>query len=106
LFASFPLKQNVIIFYPSPNITNISPPLNSNLTKITLDQQNADSSVPKMIEPLTTVLPTKPKNKSTSKSTNKKKKPLKKGESKVALSMSDLYGKENPIQATVADTTA
>jgi len=58
-----------------------------------------------MIEPLTAVPPMKPKKKTASKSTSKKKKAVKKGESKVALSMSDLYEKENPFVATKEGTS-
>jgi hypothetical protein len=54
------------------------------------EQQKIDSSAPKMIEPLTIVPPTKPKKKTTSKSTSRKKNTGKKGESKVAMPMSDL----------------
>jgi len=59
-----------------------------------------------MIEPLTVVPPTKPKKKTASKSTSRKKKPVEKSESKVAMSMDDLYEKENPFKATKEDTTA
>jgi len=81
---------------------------NSSVTneKNTTEQQKTESSAPKMIEPLTTVPPMKPKKKTTSKSTTKKKKVVKKGESKVALSMSNLYEKENPFAASKEDTTA
>ena len=74
-------------------------------TKITSDQQNTDSSIPKMIEPLTTIPPTKPKKKNAPKSAAKKKKSSKKGESKVALDMTDLYVKENPFKSTKVETS-
>ena len=48
----------------------------------------------------------KPKKKTASKSTTKKKKAVKKGESKIALSISDLYEKENPFAASKEDTIA
>jgi len=50
------------------------------------------------------VPPSKSKTKYVSKSTSKKKKTVKKGESKVALSVSDLYEKENPFTASKGDT--
>jgi len=59
-----------------------------------------------MIEPLNVVPPTKPKKKTAFKSTTKKKRTVKNDESKVALSMTDLYVKENPFKAFEADTTA
>jgi len=72
--------------------------------KSTTEQQKPDSSAPKLIEPLTTVPPMKPKKKVVSKSTSKKKKAIKRGESMVALSMSDLYEKENPFVVTKEGT--
>jgi len=74
--------------------------------KNTSDQHLTDSSAPKIVEPLTIVPPTKPKKKTTSKSTSRKKKNVKRGESKVALSMSDMYEKENPFKASEEGTTA
>lgn len=74
--------------------------------KNTTEQQKTDSSAPKVIEPLTVVPPTKPKKKTASKLTSKKKKTVKKGDSKVALSLSDLYEKENPFKANEEGTTA
>jgi hypothetical protein len=61
--------------------------------KTTPDQQKTDPSVPKVIEPFSIVPPTKPKNENTPKSAAKKKKSSKKGESKVALDMTDLHVK-------------
>ena len=54
-----------------------------------------------MVKPITTVPPTKPKKKASSKSAIKKKKPSKskKGESTVPLTMNDLYVKENPFES-------
>jgi len=74
--------------------------------KNTTEQQNTDTPASKMIENFTIVPHTKPKKKPTLKFTTKKKKPLKKGESKVSLSMSDLYVKENPFKDSEADSTA
>ena len=74
--------------------------------KNSTEQQNIDTSIPKMIEPLNVVPPTKPKKKTAFKSTTKKKRTVKNDESKVALSMTDLYVKENPFKASEADTTA
>jgi len=55
-----------------------------------------------MIEPITTVPPTKPKKKTSTKSAIKKKKPSKskKGESKVSFTMNDLYMKEIYVGGT------
>jgi len=72
--------------------------------KTTHDQKNTNSSVSKMIESLTTVPPTKPNKKTASESAARKKKPSKKGESKVALSMTDLYKEKNPFKPTDAKT--
>jgi len=72
--------------------------------KSIIEQQKPDSSAPNIIEPLTTIPPMKPKKKAVSKSTSKKKKAVKKGESKVALSMSDLYEKENHFAVTKEGT--
>jgi len=74
--------------------------------KSTTEQQKPDSSALKLIEPLTTLPPMKPKKKAVSKSASKKKKVVKRGESKVALSMSDLYEKENPFAVTKEGTPA
>jgi len=54
-----------------------------------------------MIEPLTTVHFTKPKNKTTYKSAAKRRKSSKKGESKVV----DLYEKENPLKPIEAEAS-
>jgi len=72
-------------------------------TKTTSNQQNADPFVPKRIEPISTIPPTKPKKKNTSKSAAKKKKFSKKGESKVALDMTDSHIKDN-LKSTKAGT--
>jgi len=71
--------------------------------KNTANQPKVESSSSKMVEPLTTVPPTKSKTKYASKSTSKKKKTVKKGVSKVALSMSDLYEKENPTSRYISE---
>jgi hypothetical protein len=59
-----------------------------------------------MVEHRTLVLPIKPKKKTTSKSTSRKKNTVKKGESKVAMSMSDLYENENPFKVAEEGTTS
>ena len=59
-----------------------------------------------MVEPLTIVPPSKPNKKTDVKSTSRKKKTVKKGESKVALSMTDLYKKGNPFKAAEEGSTA
>jgi len=74
-------------------------------TKTTSDQHNTDSSVPKRVEPLSTIPPTKTKNKNTSKSDAKKKKSSKKSESKVALYMTDSLINDNPLKSTKAETS-
>jgi len=68
---------------------------------VVTEPQETISSVPKMVKPITTVPPTKPKKKASSKSAIKKKKPSKskKGESTVPLTMNDLYVKENPFES-------
>jgi len=74
--------------------------------KLVVEPQEISSSIPKMIEPITAVPPTKPKKKASTKSTTKKKKPSKskKGESKLAFTMNDLYVKEIPVgDASVKD---
>lgn len=68
------------------------------------EQQSKDTCVSKMVEPLTTVPPTKTKRKTASKSMAKKKIRLKKGESKEALSMADLHVEENLTKASEAET--
>jgi len=69
------------------------------------EPQETNTSIPKMIEPISLVLPSKPKRKTLIKSASKKKKTSKskKGESKTALSMADLYEKENPFIFTVVE---
>jgi len=69
------------------------------------EPQETNSSIPKMIEPISLVPPSKPKKKTPIKSASKKKKPSKskKGESKTVLSMDDLYEKENPFFSTVVE---
>jgi hypothetical protein len=57
-------------------------------------QRETNSSVPKMVKPVNTVPPAKSMKKTAEKSSTKKKKTTKKGESKQALTMTDLYGKE------------
>jgi hypothetical protein len=71
---------------------------------IVSEPQEIGSYVHKMIEPITTVPPTKPKRKPSS--TTKKKKPSKskKGDSKIPLTMTDLYVKENPFESTGVET--
>jgi len=68
---------------------------------VVTEPQGTISSVPKMVKPITTVPPTKPKKKASSKSAIKKKKPSKskKGESKVPLTINDLYVKENLFES-------
>jgi len=76
--------------------------------KLVSEPHEISSSIPKMVEPIRVVPPTKPKGKTSTKSTGKKKKPskLKKGESKVPLTMVDLYEKENPFISTVVKPSA
>jgi hypothetical protein len=59
-----------------------------------------------MVKPLSTIPPSKPMKKTAKKSSSKKKKTTKKGESKVTLTMTDLYNKEIPSKATKEDTSA
>jgi len=61
--------------------------------------QKTESPTPKRFEPLATIPPSKSNKKVVVKSTSKKKKTIKKGESKVALSMTDLYKTKNPFKA-------
>ena len=67
--------------------------------------QETSASTPNMIEPISAVPPNKPKKKTPTKSALKKKKPSKskKGTSKTALSMTDLYEKENPFISAVVE---
>jgi len=74
--------------------------------KNTSKQQKSDSSTPKAVEPLTIVPPSKPNKRTNVKTTSRKKKIVKKGESKVALSMTDLYKKGNPFKAAEEGSTA
>jgi hypothetical protein len=74
--------------------------------KKTVEHQESSSSAPKMVKPLNVVPPAKPIRKPAAKSSSKKKKSTKKGESKVALTMSDLYEKENPFKATEKGSSA
>jgi hypothetical protein len=66
-------------------------------------QRETSSSAPKMVKPLSNVPPPKPMKKTAEKSSSKKKKTAKKGESKVALTMTDLYNKEIPSEVTKED---
>jgi len=91
------LLHSAMKFKTNAPVTNV---------KSTIEQQKFDSFAPKLIEPLTTVPPMKPKKKVVSKSTSKKKKAVKRGESKVALSMSDMYEKENTFVVTKEGTPA
>ena len=70
------------------------------------EPQETDSSTPKLVEPITIVPPTKPKRKTSTKSAAKKMRhsKSKKGESKVPLTMGDLYEKENPFVSTSFET--
>ena len=66
------------------------------------------SSIPKMVEPITTVSSYKSKNKTATKSASKKKKSSKskRGKPKTSLSMADLYEKENHFVSTVVEPNA
>jgi len=67
--------------------------------------QETSTSVSKMIKPITTVPPSKSKGKTPTKSSSNKKKPTKskRGTTKTALSMTNLYEKENPFISTVVE---
>jgi len=69
------------------------------------EPQETNTTIPKMIEPISSVPPSKRKRKTPIKSASKKKNTSKskKGESKTSLSMSDLYEKENPFISTVVE---
>jgi hypothetical protein len=74
--------------------------------KKTTEQREIVSSAPKMVKPLSVVPPSKPNKKNAVKPSSRKKKTVKKGESKVALSMSDFYEKGNPFKATKGGSIA
>jgi len=69
------------------------------------EPQGTIITIPKMIEPISTVPPRKFKRKTPIKSAYKKKKNLKykKSESKSVLSMAELYEEENPFISTVME---
>jgi hypothetical protein len=69
-------------------------------------QRETSSSAPKMVKPFNTVPPIKSLKKTAEKSSTKKKKTTKKGESKRALNITDLYEKDNPFKATVKGSAA
>jgi hypothetical protein len=69
-------------------------------------QRETGSSAPKMVKPLSTIPPPKPMKKTAEKSSSKKKRTAKKGESKVALTMTDLYDKEIPSKVVKEDTSS
>lgn len=73
------------------------PPVSSD--KNSTKPQKTESTIPKRVEPLTTIPPSKSNKKTVDKSTSKKKKTVKKGEPKVALSMTDLNKTKNSFKA-------
>ena len=66
--------------------------------KNSTDQQGLDTSIPKMVVPITTVSSPKSKKTTTTKSPKTKR-----GESKAPLSMADLYEKENLFVSTMVE---
>ncbi|KEH22345.1 hypothetical protein MTR_7g444780 [Medicago truncatula] len=73
------------------------PPVSSD--KNSTKPQKTESTIPKRVEPLTTIPPSKSNKKTVDKSTSKKKKTVKKGEPKVPLSMTDLNKTKNSFKA-------
>jgi len=65
--------------------------------------QGTNTSVPMMVKPITTVPLSKPKGKTPTKSSSKRKKPakLKSGTTETTLSMNDVYEKKNPLISTI-----
>jgi len=74
--------------------------------KNTTDNKKLIHLLQRSLTPSLLFLPRNLKRKTASKSTSRKKKTVKKSESKVALSMSDLNEKENPFTASMEGTTA
>ena len=72
---------------------------------IVSEPQETSASIPKLIEPISTVPPSKTKGRTSTKSASKKKKPSKskRGESKTSLNMAYLYEKENRFISTVVE---
>lgn len=72
---------------------------------IVYESQETNASFTKLIEPISTVPPSKPKRRTSTKFASKKKKPSKskRGESKTPMSMAGMYEKENPFLFTIVE---